>query len=567
MSKFTVTAPTTADANGSYAGRPWSKQYAAGIPLDIVPEFTDMLSMLAASVDRDPNAAAIKYFDGLITFSQLDERSTALAAALISNGFEPGDRLGLYLQNDPAFLYGLIAAWKAGGAGVCINPMNKQRELTYLIKDSGAGMLLCLDSLYEDVVAEVLAAGEVALKTVIVSSPLDDQTRNDVRVLPANRAAVPEGVLSLRELLVQFSDATVPAVSPGWDTLAVLTYTSGTTGEPKGAMNTHGGMAFNAQTFRDWAGLTLNDDILGVAPLFHISGLVGGIALMTLTGATLILSHRFESNVMMDSIREHKPAFTLGAITVFINLSHLEGLTHEDWSCFRVIFSGGAAIAPAVNQQFLEKSGIYIHTAYGLTETTSPSHLVPVGARSPVDPTSGALSVGLPTFNTMSRILDEDGAELPAGEVGEIAIAGPQVVPGYWQRPDATAKGFPNGELLTGDVGFMDSDGWFYIVDRKKDLINASGYKVWPREVEDILYAHPAVREAAVVGVPDDYRGETVKAFVSLKPAKTATEKELIEFCKSQMAAYKYPRSIDIVDELPKTTTGKILRRELRVKK
>ena len=198
------------------------------------------------------------------------------------------------------------------------------------------------------------------------------------------------------------------------------------------------------------------------------------------------------------------------------------------------------------------------------TETTSPSHGVPFGVRAPVDEATGATSVGVPVYNTVVRIVDESGQDVPPGEVGELVTAGPQVVAGYWNKPEATADGLPGGVLKTGDVGYMDADGWFYIVDRKKDQINASGYKVWPREVEDVLYEHPAVREAAVVGVPDEYRGETVKAFVSVRPGTTATPEELIEHCKARMAAYKYPREVEIMDDIPKTATGKLLRRELR---
>jgi long-chain acyl-CoA synthetase len=213
---------------------------------------------------------------------------------------------------------------------------------------------------------------------------------------------------------------------------------------------------------------------------------------------------------------------------------------------------------------FQDAFGTYIHNIYGLTETTSPSHGVPLGATAPVDPASGALSVGVPIYNTVVRIVGDDGADLPPGEIGELVTSGPQVVVGYWNKPEETEKALPGGALHTGDVGYMDADGWFYIVDRKKDQINVSGYKVWPREVEDMLYEHEAVREAAVVGVPDEYRGETVKAFVSLRPGRTATPEELIAFTKERMAAYKYPRQVEILDEIPKTVTGKLLRRELR---
>jgi long-chain acyl-CoA synthetase len=230
----------------------------------------------------------------------------------------------------------------------------------------------------------------------------------------------------------------------------------------------------------------------------------------------------------------------------------------------RTVYSGGAPIAPATADAWERRFGTRIQSAYGLTETTSPSHATPLGRRSPVDGRTGALSIGVPVFNTVVRIVGDSGDELPPGEIGELVTSGPPVVPGYWAKPEETEQALPGGALHTGDVGFMDADGWFYLVDRKKDQINAAGYKVWPREVEDVLYEHPAVREAAVVGVPDAYRGETVKAYVSLKPGHTTAPAELVAFCRERLAAYKYPREVELLDELPKTATGKILRRDLR---
>jgi long-chain acyl-CoA synthetase len=263
-------------------------------------------------------------------------------------------------------------------------------------------------------------------------------------------------------------------------------------------------------------------------------------------------------------VERYRATFTVAAITAFIGLMNHPAAHERDLSSFAKLYSGGAPIAPTTVEAYEEHFGTYIHSVYGLTETTSPSHMVPFGSRAPVEPASGALAVGLPIFNTTSTVVDEDHRELPPGQVGEIAISGPQVVPGYWEQPDETLQTMPGGVLYTGDVGLMDDEGWFYVVDRKKDQINAAGYKIWPREVEDALYAHPAVREAAVVGVPDDYRGETVKAFISLRPGQNVDESELIDFCKERIAAYKYPREIEIVAELPKTSSGKILRRELR---
>jgi long-chain acyl-CoA synthetase len=547
-----------------YTDRPWLARYSDGLPADLETEYGTLLELFNASVARAPDTEAIQYFDGVLTLAELDAASDALAVGLAAQGFQPGDRLAVYVQNNPAFVVGLLGAWKAGGAAVAINPMNKARELTYLLTDSGATALLCLEELYETVAKGVLDTGETQVRSVITASPLDWQTRNDPRLFADTRKTSPEGTLDLLELIEGNAGTKPDAPAPKPDDIAILTYTSGTTGVPKGAMNTHATISFNAQTYREWMGLTPADSVLGVAPLFHITGLVGHVALALLLPCPLVLAHRFHPDVVLDAIREHRPTFTVGAITVFISLAGIDGVTKDDFASFRMLYSGGAPIAPAVTDRFEEQTGLYIHNIYGLTETNSPSHGVPLGARAPVDPNSGALSVGVPVFNTVVRILGEDGEEVPIGEIGEIATSGPQVVPGYWNKPEATAASLPGGELRTGDVGFMDADGWFYLVDRKKDMINAAGYKVWPREVEDVLYGHPAVREAAVVGVPDEYRGETVKAFVSVRPGVEVTEQELIDYCKANMAAYKYPRSIEFIDELPKTTTGKILRRELR---
>jgi long-chain acyl-CoA synthetase len=331
-------------------------------------------------------------------------------------------------------------------------------------------------------------------------------------------------------------------------------------------MTTHRNVVFNARTYRDWIGLGPGDVVLGVAPLFHITGLIGHIAISLLVGAPLVLMYRLDPRTTLETVAAEKATFTVGSITVFIGLMNAPDADRNALASLTKIYSGGAPIPPSTVRAFQAAFGHYIHNIYGLTETTSPSHAVPWGAQAPVDEASGALSVGVPVYNTVVRIVGDDGQDLPPGQVGELVTAGPQVVVGYWNKPEESAKALPGGALRTGDVGYMDSDGWFYIVDRKKDQINVGGFKVWPREVEDVLYEHEAVREAAVVGVPDAYRGETVKAFVSLRPGTSATEDELIAFCKERMAAYKYPRHVEFLDEIPKTVTGKLLRRELRAR-
>lgn len=545
-----------------YDERPWLARYKPGHPADIEVEFNDTLQMFRESVRRSPGSDLIRYFDATLTLQEVDRMTDAYAAALVDGGFRPGDRLAVYLQNVPQFVLSMIATWKAGGIMVSINPMNKAKELKVLLDDSAAAALICHPDLWDSVAADVVPG--TAVRQVITTSELDFLTDPDPRLFSGVTKRTPPGTDDLLSLIDRFQGHKPPegVLAPG-DT-AFLTYTSGTTGPPKGAMTTHRNIVFNARTYRDWMELGPEDVVLGVAPLFHITGLIGHIALSILLPCPLVLAYRFDPAVMVEVIRTKRPTFTIGSITVFIALMNTPGVRSEDFASLGKIYSGGAPIPPSTVEEFRKVIGQYIHNIYGLTETTSPSHAVPLGTEAPVDPASGALSVGVPTYNTVVRIQSETGEDLPTGEIGELVTFGPQVVAGYWEKPEETQKALGNGGLRTGDVGYMDGDGWFYIVDRKKDQINVAGYKVWPREVEDVLYTHPAVREAAVVGVPDEYRGETVKAFVSLRPGASADPEEMIGFCRERMAAYKYPRSIEILAELPKTTTGKILRRDLR---
>ena len=544
-----------------YDEKPWLALYDPGQPHDIAPQFIDALAMFRAAVARAASLPAILYFDAAITYAELDRLSDALAAHLQERGFGTGDRLAVYLQNVPQFPVAVVAAWKAGGIAVAVNPMNRAREISLLFADCTPKAVICHGSLHEDVIAPL----DAALKPVIIvtTSAAAFQTRNDPRLFAAVK---PRHFAETEDFGDIAAAGGKPSGNPQYrpEDIAFLVYTSGTTGVPKGAMNTHGNITFNAQTYRDWIGMEEGKPVLGVAPLFHITGLIGHLAASFITAAPLILAYRFEPGVMLDAIEEHKAAFTIGAITAFIAMMNHPQASREKLASMTKIYSGGAPIPPSVVTAFREKFGHYIHNGYGLTETNSPTHVVPFSREAPVDPASGALAIGVPVYNTMSWICDDAGVPLPQGEIGEIVSDGPMIVPGYWQKPDKTAEAIKGGRFFTGDVGFMDRDGWFYLVDRKKDMINAAGYKVWPRDVEDVFYTHPAVREAAVVGIPDSYRGETVKAVISLKPGMQAEPAEISEFCKARMAAYKYPRIVEILPDLPKTVTGKILRRELR---
>ena len=340
-----------------------------------------------------------------------------------------------------------------------------------------------------------------------------------------------------------------------------MVYTSGTTGAPKAATNTHRNVVFATTVYKQWLQLGPQDPILGLAPLFHVTGLIGHLSLAALAGSPLVLFYRFDADEACRLAERYRTTFTVSAVTAFIALLNSAAIDKYDLSALTKVYTGGAPTPVAALHDWHRRTGTRIHPMYGLTEATSPTHMTPFGQQPPVDPTTGVVSVGVPVFNTDVRVITEDGATAGAHEIGELHITGPQIIPGYWQKPEETAEALTAGYLRTGDVGFMDEDGWFYLVDRAKDMIVASGFKVWPREVEEVLYQHPAVLEAAVVGVPDAYRGETVKAYVSLKAGAQATADEIKAFARERMAAYKYPRMVEITDEIPKNASGKVLRR------
>ncbi|MGD9600746.1 MAG: AMP-binding protein [Gammaproteobacteria bacterium] len=545
----------------AYTAKPWLTQYRPGTPADIVPEFPHALAMFKAAVARAPAQTLVYYFDKALSAQEVDRLSDAFACALTSRGFARGDRVAVYLQNVPQFVIAMLGTWKAGGIMVSVNPMLRHKEVSLILNDSGARVLVTLESLYHEVAAAVVPDSRV--EHVFTTSELEFLGERPALLKDSKRVAC-SGASGLLETLQSFLGQQPAPVAINSTDTALLTYTSGTTGPPKGAMNTHANIVHNTQTYREWMNLSSADVILGVAPLFHITGLIAQITTSFLLPCPQILYYRFEPATTAELIEKHGATFVVASITVYIALMNSDEARKRNFSTLKKVYSGGAPVAPATVEAFQKQFGAYIHNIYGMTETTSPTHAVPLGADAPVDPNTGALSVGVPVCGAVVHIVDDDGNPVPVGEVGELVSGGPMVVPGYWQKPEESAKSFEPRGIHTGDVGFMDEKGWFYIVDRKKDLIIASGYKVWPREVEDVLYTHPAVREAAVVGVVDAYRGESVKAFVSLRPGASATPADIIEFCKDRMAAYKRPREIEIVEDLPKTASGKIMRRELR---
>jgi long-chain acyl-CoA synthetase len=564
----------------------------SGFDAHLTPSHPTMLALWNSRVQDTPEAPFLHVFDETVTFAAADAQAEALARALAAAGLAQGDRVALYAQNDPLFVVGVLAGWKLGAIVVPINPMNTARELRYHLEDSGAKALVTLPTLWDEVAAGVV--GDTGVDVVITGDFTrwtEDEDGIGTERVAADldaRVPAPAGVTLLRAedlYAAQPRAAADPAqaagsgdgrtgASPAAGSVpeprltgrdpAFLTYTSGTTGSPKGAVNTHANVTFNAETYTRLVGIAPGQPILAIAPLFHITGSVGHLAYAIRLGSPLVLSHRFQPEAMLRTIRAWRPAFTVGAITALMALADSPALQEGDLESFEVIYSGGAPIAPSLGDRLEQVYGTYIHNIYGMSETASPFTATPRGVRGPVDPASGALSVGKPVYDTEVRLVDPDGVDVAVGEQGEIWGRGPQITPEYWNRPEATAAEITDGWLHTGDVAVRDEDGWIYLVDRKKDMINASGYKVWPREVEGVLYDHPAVSEAAVVGAPDEYRGETVKAYVTLKAGAHTTVEELAEFCRENLSAYKRPRVLEIIDEMPKTATGKIMRRSLR---
>ncbi len=523
------------------------------------------LAMFEQIVEANPDVTLVRYFGRSLSVSEVDQLSDAASCALAAHGVTRGARVGLILQNVPEVIIAILAAWKLGAIIVPINPMYRARELETILNDAGVDVVVAGEECAANIPATTAAGAQRTIITCSAEHFAGNRFPHEILGFQASSRSGFAAAISLYDLIDQYAGQKRAPVILEPDDIAFLTYTSGTTGPPKGALNRHRNVVFSAQTYRDWIGIDGHDVILGIAPLFHITGLIAHVAEALLTGATLLLAYRFDALTVLDLIEAERPTYTVAAITALMALVSHPDAGGRDLTSLIKIYSGGQAVSATAASTIEQRLGVPLHIAYGMTETTSPSHLVPFGVHPPADPETGALSVGIPVFDTSAVVLGEDDEVLQPGAMGEIAVKGPQVVPGYWEKPSESKTAFTaDGLIRTGDIGYMNGEGWFFVIDRKKDLINASGYKVWPREVEDVLCQHPDVVEAAVVGVSDNYRGETVKAFVSLTAASNATANDLIAFCRDSLAPYKCPRLLTILDEIPKNAAGKILRRVLR---
>jgi len=508
---------------------------------------------LQASVERHPQRAAIDYYGSRLSYAELKRQVDALAGYLQQRlGVRRGDRVLLYAQNSPQFIVAYYAILRADAVVVPVNPMNRTEELRHYVADSDAAVAIAGN----DVLRELEPLGLERVLPIVYSDYLTQPTE-----LPVPDFVRAAGSAAWREMLGE-NLAPGPHLA-GPEDLAVMPYTSGTTGKPKGCMHTHASVQATTVPYLHWRGAQAQSVVLCAMPMFHVTGMQAGMNAPIHIGATLVVLSRWDRDCAAMQIERAQVTNWSAITTMLVDFLSNPRLKEFDLSSLRVLGGGGAAMPEALARRLEDVIGLPFVEGYGLSETMAPTHINP-----PHRPKRQC--GGIPFFNTDARVIDvETLAELPPGKVGEIIVHGPQVFKGYWKQPEATEQAFlpHDGKRFfrTGDLGYYDEEGYFFITDRLKRMINCSGYKVWPAEVESMLYAHPAIQEACVIAARDAYRGESVKALVVLKSnSKNTSSKDIIDWAREKMAAFKVPRVIEFVDELPKTSTGKILWRKLQ---
>jgi long-chain acyl-CoA synthetase len=546
---------TTSSTDSAYAAKPWLKNYDLWVPAEINPPNQPLYQILQIASGAYTGKPAVAFMGAFINFGDLKKLVDRLATALQNLGVAKGDRVGVMLPNCPQYMISFFAVLRLGAIVVNVNPIYTPREIELVAKDSGMRAIIAMDLLAPNILS---VAANTAIEHVICASLLD------YSATPGEAQPAPEGSLSFKSLIDGVAELDLPRVEidPAED-VAVLQYTGGTTGVPKGAMLTHRNLYTNTLQSWAWGGpLTRQGDerYLMVIPYFHIYGQTVGMLLGAWNGAMQIPIPKFDPNLLIEAIKQHKPTFFPGAPTLYISMLNHPEIKTCGLENVRRFNSGSAPLPIEVIERFEKLSGAMLYEGYGLTEASPTTHSTPTLAKRKIG------SVGLPFPSTECKIVDLETGEriLPVGEAGELCVRGPQVMKGYWKRPDETAIALRDGWLYTGDVARMDEDGYFYIVQRKKDMIIVSGFNVYPNEVEEVIFTHPAVLEAAVIGVPDSYRGEAVKAFITLRPGASATAEEVIAFCGASLAKYKVPTLVEFLPSLPKSAVGKVLRRELR---
>jgi len=549
----------------------WLKNYEPGVPHNITYPRIPLHGFLEEAAAKYPETTATIFpgrfgDDTRLSYRQLNELSNRLANAFLDMGVAKGDRVALLLPNCPQFVIAYYAALKAGATVVASNPLYSPRELEFQLKDAGAQTIVVLSVFYRKVAELRERAG---LKNIIVTSikehlpfvsrtlftlARDKKEGHRVSIAGDRYARLLSGILARYP-------AQPPPVKVEADDVALFQYTGGTTGTPKAAVATHFNLVANTLQLKAWRpDMKVAGEItLGVMPMFHVYGMLTVLSLSVCVASPMVLLPRFEIEHVLKAIDKYHPTVFPGVPTMYVAINNYPGVGKYNLRSIRACISGAAPLPLEVQQRFEELTGARLSEGYGLSEAPTATHCNPLhGLRK-----TG--TIGLPMPDVEAKIVDLESGEkeMPTGEPGELVIRGPQVMKGYWNRPEETARALRGGWLYTGDIAKVDQDGFFSIVDRKKEMIIAGGYNIYPREIEEVLYEHPKVKEAVAIGIRDPYRGETVKGFIVLKEGETATEEEIISFCQANLARYKVPRFIEFRKELPKTVVGKVLRRVL----
>ncbi|MBA4535693.1 fatty acid--CoA ligase family protein [Bacillus aquiflavi] len=512
----------------------------------------NLSSQLYETAKRVPNKPAYYFMDQSSSYAELDGAVTKFASGLAKLGIKKGDHVALLLGNSPYFVIGMYGALRLGATVIPINPIYTSDEISYMLNNGDVKTVITLDLLVPLFEKAHHSLHKVE-NYIVCETKKDEQANVNVKefsIFPKLKSFA--NVLSLGELTFRGPDLDE-------DDVAVILYTSGTTGKPKGAMLTHKNLYSNAKDISDYLQFNQNDRVITTLPMFHVFSLTVVLNAPLINGGTILIVPKFSPAEIFRLAKKYEPTVFAGVPTMFNYLYQHEDGRAEDLKSLRLCISGGASLPVALLKNFEEKFNVTISEGYGLSEAS------PVTCFNPLDRPRKPGSIGTSILHVENKVVNELGEEVAPGEVGELIVRGPNVMKGYYKMPEETAATIRNGWLYTGDMARMDEDGYFYIVDRKKDMVIVGGYNVYPREVEEVLYNHPDVVEVAVLGVPDPNLGEVVRAFVVSKNPHL-TEKQLIEYCSNFLAKYKLPKSIEFIKELPKNTTGKILRRSLREK-
>lgn len=554
--------------------RPWLQHYPKEVSPSLHYPDQSIVQFLINAANHHPNHPAVHFLGKILTYRELHENAVNLAYGLLSLGIAKGDRVAIMLPNCPQAVAAFYGVLLAGGVVVQTNPLYVERELEHQLADSGAVAVITVDLLYarlSRVRGKQPESGPLPqLKHAIITSIKDGLPFPKNLLYPLKqrkegfRADIPYGsfgVVSYKKLLAaKHTDMSLPDSAKGSD-LAALQYTGGTTGTPKGVMLTHRNLVANTIQISTWCykAEDAKERFLAALPLFHVFGLTVLMNMSVLRAGTLILLPRFEVETVLQTINQQKPTIFPGAPTMYVALIHHKSAAKIDFSSINVCVSGSAALPLEVQEKFEALTGGRLVEGYGLSESSPVTHANPVWEKRKIG------TIGIPFPDTDAAVIDpESGERLPIGELGELIVRGPQVMRGYWNKPAETDQVLRDGWLHTGDLATMDKDGYFTIMDRIKDVIIAGGFNIYPREVEEVLFEHPAVREAAVIGVKDEYRGETVKAFIVFKEGWQVSSSQLDRWCRERLASYKVPHHYSFRETLPKTMVGKVLRRKLQ---